>query len=118
MSTKKRNTQKRFQPKLHIRRGDVVKVLTGADKGKQGRVLSVIIKDNRAIVEGVRMVSRHTKPNPKDPKGGILKMEAPVHVSNLMLIDPKSGEATRVGRRRNDKGNLVRFSKKTGEDIN
>ncbi len=110
-------TQKRFQPKLHIKKGDIVKILTGADKGKQGRVLSVEINKNRAIIEGVRFVSRHTKPNAKDPKGGILKREAPVHLSNLMLIDPKSGEPTRIGRKRNEKGELKRYAKKTGEII-
>ncbi len=80
-------------------------------------MLSVIIKDSRALVEGVNMVSKHTKPNAKHPQGGIIKKEAPVHISNLMLIDPTSGKATRIGRRMNDKGKLVRFSKKSGEEI-
>jgi large subunit ribosomal protein L24 len=104
--------------KKHIKKGDMVKVLSGADRGKEGRVLSVLIEKDRAIVEGVNMVSRHTKPNAKDPKGGILHKEAAVHISNLMLIDPKSGDPTRVGRKRNDDGKLVRIAKKTGEEIN
>jgi len=103
--------------KLHIKKGDLVFVNSGESKGQQGRVLSVIIKDSRALVEGVNMVSKHTKPNAKHPQGGIIKKEAPVHISNLMLIDPTSGKATRIGRRLNDKGKLVRFSKKSGEEI-
>ena len=103
--------------KKHIKKGDMVKVISGDDKGKEGRVLFIQIDNDRAIVEGVKMVSRHTKPNAKDPKGGILKKEAAVHLSNLMLIDPKSGDITRVGRRRNEEGKLVRYSKKTGEEI-
>ncbi|RPH33568.1 MAG: 50S ribosomal protein L24 [Bacteroidales bacterium] len=103
--------------KLHIKKGDLVFVNSGESKGQQGRVLSVVIKDSRAIVEGVNMVSKHTKPNAKHPQGGIIKKEAPVHISNLMLIDPTSGKATRIGRRLNDKGKLVRFSKKSGEEI-
>jgi len=103
--------------KLHIKKGDLVFVNSGESKGQQGRVLSVIIKDSRALVEGVNMVSKHTKPNAKHPQGGIIKKEAPVHISNLMLIDPTSGKATRIGRRMNDKGKLVRFSKKSGEEI-
>lgn len=103
--------------KLHIKKGDLVFVNSGESKGQQGRVLSVIVKDNRALVEGVNMVSKHTKPNAKHPQGGIIKKEAPVHISNLMLIDPTSGKATRIGRRLNDKGKLVRFSKKSGEEI-
>lgn len=103
--------------KLHIKKGDLVFVNSGESKGQQGRVLSVIIKDNRAIVEGVNMVSKHTKPNAKHPQGGIIKKEAPVHISNLMLIDPTSGKPTRIGRRLNENGKLVRYSKKSGEEI-
>ena len=80
-------------------------------------MLSVLVKDNRAIVEGVNMVSKHTKPNAKHPQGGIIKKEAPVHISNLMLIDPTSGKPTRIGRRLNENGKLVRYSKKSGEEI-
>jgi len=103
--------------KLHIKKGDLVFVNSGESKGQQGRVLSVIVKDSRAIVEGVNMVSKHTKPNAKHPQGGIIKKEAPVHISNLMLIDPTSGKPSRIGRRLNEKGKLVRYSKKSGEEI-
>ncbi len=103
--------------KLHIKKGDTVYVLSGEDKGKQGRVLSVLVSKGRAIVEGVNFVSKSTKPSAKHPQGGIIKMEAPVHISNLSLIDPKSGKPTRVGTRKNDKGETVRYSKKSGEEI-
>ena len=100
--------------KLHIKKGDMVYVNAGDDKGKQGKVLSVLIKKNRAIVEGINMVSKHTKPNAKHPQGGIIKKEAPIHISNLMLIDPTSGKPTRIGRRLNENNKLVRYSKKSG----
>ncbi len=103
--------------KLHIKKGDLVFVNSGESKGQQGRVLSVLVKESRAIVEGVNMVSKHTKPNAKHPQGGIIKKEAPVHISNLMLIDPASGKPTRIGRKMNSEGKLVRFSKKSGEEI-
>ena len=80
-------------------------------------MLSVQVSKQRAFVEGVNMVSKHTKPNSKYPQGGIIKMEAPIHISNLMLIDPATGKPTRIGRRLNDKGKLVRYSKKSGEEI-
>ena len=102
--------------KLHIKKGDIVSVLAGDDKGKTGRVLSVQVKKNRAIVEGVNMVSKHTKPSAKNPQGGIVKTEAPIHISNLALVDPKSGKATRVGYKMED-GKKVRVSKKSGEAI-
>ena len=103
--------------KLHIKKGDIVYVLSGDDKGKTGRVLSVQVKKNRAVVEGVNIVSKSTKPSAKYPQGGIVKIEAPVHISNLNLVDPKSGKPTRVGRKLNDAGKLVRYSKKSGEEI-
>jgi large subunit ribosomal protein L24 len=103
--------------KYHIKKGDTVIVNTGEYKGRQGRVLEVIRNKNKAIVEGINLVSKHTKPNAKSPQGGILKKEAPVHISNLMLIDPKSGEKTRMGRRLDDKNKLVRYAKKSGEEI-
>ena len=90
--------------KLHIKKGDTVYVLSGEDKGKQGRVLSVLVSKERAIVEGVNFVSKSTKPSAKHPQGGLVKMEAPVHISNLSLLDPKSGKPTRVGTRKNEKG--------------
>lgn len=103
--------------KLHIKKGDTVYVISGANKGQQGKVLKVFVSENRAIVEGVNMVSKNMKPNAKYPQGGIIKMEAPIHISNLMLIDPASGKPTRIGRRLNDKGKLVRYAKKSGEEI-
>ena len=102
--------------KLHIKKGDTVYVNAGEDKGKTGRVLKVLVKDNKAIVEGVNMVSKHTKPNAKAPQGGIVKKEAPIHLSNLNLLDPKTKTATRIGRRMNEEGKLVRYSKKSGEE--
>jgi large subunit ribosomal protein L24 len=106
-----------MQKKLHIKKGDSVTVITGESKGQKGRVLEVNRDKNKALVEGVNMVSKHTKPNAKAPQGGILKKEAPIHISNLMLVDPTSGKPTRIGRRLNDKNKLVRYSKKSGEEI-
>jgi large subunit ribosomal protein L24 len=106
-----------MQKKLHIKKGDTVMVITGESKGQKGRVLEVDRNKDRAIVEGVNTVSKHTKPNAKSPQGGILKKEAPIHISNLMLIDPASGKPTRIGRRLNSKSKLVRYSKKSGEEI-
>lgn len=103
--------------KLHIKKGDTVYVNAGNDKGKTGRVLRVIVSKNRAVVEGLNMVSKSAKPSAKHPQGGIIKMEAPIHVSNLNLLDPKSGKPTRVGRRKNAEGKTVRYSKKSGEEI-
>jgi len=103
--------------KLHIKKGDTVYVNSGEDRGKEGRVLSVLPAKQRAIVEGVNMVSKSTKPTAKHPQGGIIKMEAPIHVSNLNLIDPKSGKPTRVGHRIDENGKKVRYSKKSGEEI-
>ncbi|EMS33223.1 LSU ribosomal protein L24p (L26e) [Mariniradius saccharolyticus AK6] len=106
------------QPKLHVRSGDTVKVIAGDDKGKSGKILSVDLEKRRAIVEGLNLVTKHVKPSASSPQGGIQKKEAPIHVSNLMLVDPKTGEATRTGRKKNENGKLVRYSKKTGEVIN
>ena len=103
--------------KLHIKKGDTVYVNAGNDRGKTGRVLKVIVDKNRAVVEGINMVSKATKPNAKNPQGGIVKMDAPIHISNLNAVDPKSGKPTRIGRRKNDKGVTVRYSKKSGEEI-
>ena len=103
--------------KLHIKKGDTVKVLSGNYRNKGGKVLKVFPKDYRAIVEGVRMVSRHRKPSAQNPQGGIEKKEAPIHISNLMLVDPATGEPTRVGRKLDENGKLQRYSKKTGELI-
>lgn len=103
--------------KLHIKKGDTVFVNSGEYKGQQGRVLEIDRKKSRAIVEGVNLVSKHTKPNADNPQGGILKKEAPVHISNLNLVDPSTGEITRIGRKLNDDNKLVRYSKKSGEEI-
>ena len=105
-----------MQSKLHIRKGDIVKVIAGNDKGTEAKVLLVDRKNSRALVEGVNMVSKHTKPNAANPQGGIIKKEAPVHISNLMVVDSK-GKATRVGRKLDDNNNLVRYSVKSGEVI-
>lgn len=102
--------------KIHIKRDDNVIVLTGNDKGKTGKVLKVLRDENRAIVEGVRIVSKSTKPSAKHPQGGIIKQEAPIHISNLSLIDPKSGKPTRISIKREGK-NVVRIAKKSGEEI-
>ncbi len=102
--------------KTNIKKGDNVYVLSGEDRGKQGRVLSVNREKQRAIVEGVNIVTKAAKPSAKHPQGGLIKMEAPIHISNIALIDPKSGKPTRVGVRIED-GKKVRYSKKSGEEI-
>ena len=103
--------------KLHVKKGDTVLVLSGNDKGKKGKVLSVDPKSRRAIVEGMRIISKHIRPNAEHPQGGIIKQEAPIHISNLMVVD-NSGNPTRVGRKKDEKtGKSVRYSKKTGEII-
>ena len=102
--------------KLHIRKDDTVIVLAGSDKGKTGKVLKVLVKDERAIAEGINIVSKSAKPSAKNPQGGIIKQEAPIHISNLSLIDPKSGKATRVAIKREGK-KIIRIAKKSGEEI-
>jgi len=99
--------------KIHIKKDDIVIVNAGDDKGKQGKVLEVILKKGRAIVEGVNIISKHTKPNSEHPQGGIIKKEASINISNLMVVCPETGSATRIGRKLNDKNKLVRFSKKS-----
>ena len=103
--------------KLHIKKGDSVIVISGNSKGQKGKVLEVQRKKNRAIVEGVNMMSKHTKPNAQSPQGGIEKIEASVHISNLMMVDPSTGKPTRIGRKLNENNKLVRYSKKSGEEI-
>jgi len=105
------------QPKLHIKKGDTVKVISGNDKGKTGEVKTVLVSKRKAIVEGVNIVSKHLKPSASNPNGGIEKVEAAIDISNLMVVDPTSGEATKIGRKLNSEGKLQRFSKKTGEFI-
>lgn len=102
--------------KLHIRKDDNVIVLAGKDKGKTGKVLKVLVAEQRAIVEGVNMVKKSQKPSAKNPQGGIVEQEAPIHISNLSLIDPKSGKATRVSIKHEGK-NVIRIAKKSGEEI-
>jgi large subunit ribosomal protein L24 len=102
--------------KLHIKKNDNVIVLAGEDKGKTGKVLKVLVKEQRALVEGINMVSKSMKPSAKNPQGGIVKQEAPIHISNLSLVDPKSGKATRVSVKREGK-NVIRIAKKSGEEI-
>ena len=101
---------------MHIKKGDTVYVNAGNDKGKTGKVLSVIPSENRAVVEGVNIVKKHTKPNAKQPQGGIIDQEAPVNVSNLQLIDPASGKRSCVGHKFVD-GKKLRYAKKSGEEI-
>ena len=103
--------------KLHIKKGDTVYVNTGKDKGKTGKVIKVFVEEQRAIVEGLNIVSKNQKPNAKNPQGGIIKMEAPIHISNLNVVDSKTGKPTRIGRRLNEEGKLVRYAKKSGEEI-
>ena len=103
--------------KLHIKKGDMVYVNAGDNKGQQGKVLSVNAQKQRAIVEGVNMCKKATKPNAQNPLGGIVEQEAPIHISNLQVLDPKSGKATRVGRKADANGKLVRYAKKSGEEI-
>jgi len=110
------------QPKLKIKKGDTVKIISGnyrstAEKVNSGKVLEVLLDRNRVVVEGINMVTKHQKPSAGKPEGGIKKTEASIHVSNVMLIDPASGKATRVGRKLDEKGKLQRYAKKTGEFI-
>ena len=106
-----------MRKKLHIKKGDAVIVLSGNSKGQKGKVLEIDAKKERAIVEGVNMVSKHTKPNAQYPNGGIIKQEGSIHISNLLPEEPKSGKPSRIGRMRNAEGKLVRFYKKSGEEI-
>ena len=103
--------------KIKIKKNDIVKVMAGASKGKEGKVIKVYRKKYRAIVEGANMVSKHSKPNAANPQGGIIKQEAAIHISNLMFIDAKLGATTRIGRKRDEEGKIVRYSKKSGEVI-
>ncbi|KGL38100.1 50S ribosomal protein L24 [Listeria sp. SHR_NRA_18] len=101
---------------MHVKKGDKVQVITGKDKGKSGKIIAAFPKKDRVIVEGLNMVKKHTKPSNVNPQGGILNVEAPIHVSNVMLIDPKTGEPTRVNHEIKD-GKKVRVAKKSGEVI-
>lgn len=103
--------------KLHVKTGDTVVVITGKDKGKQGKILAAFPKKNRVLVEGVNMVKKHSKPTPANPQGGIVTQEAPIHASNVMILDPKTGEPTRIGYKFLENGKKVRYAKKSGEII-
>lgn len=113
------NTKKRLEShnnKLHVKKDDKVMVITGKDKGKTGRVIVAYPRENRVLVEGINMVKRHTKPSPQNQQGGIIEKEAPIHASNVMLIDPKSGKPTRIGYTM-ENGKKVRVAKRSGEVI-
>jgi len=99
--------------KLHVKKGDIVYVNAGDSRGQQGKVLEIFVEKERALVEGVNLISKHTKPNAKNPNGGILKKEAPIHISNLMLICPETSKPTRIGRKLGKNNKLVRYSKKS-----
>lgn len=101
---------------MHVKKGDKVKVLSGKDRGKEGTVLEAFPKNERVLVEGVNMIQKHAKPSQDNPQGGILNIEAPIHVSNVLPIDPKSGEPTRVGYEVKD-GKKIRIAKKSGEAL-
>ncbi|WKN32004.1 50S ribosomal protein L24 [Porifericola rhodea] len=103
--------------KLHIKKDDTVKVIAGNHKGRTAKVLEVLPEKNKAIVEGINMVTKHVKPSAQNPEGGRSEQEAPIHVSKLMVVDPSNGEPSRIGRKKNDQGKLQRYSKKTGEFI-
>lgn len=108
---------KKAPAKLHVRSGDTVKVISGNAKGETGVIKKVIVEKLRATVEGVNMITKHVKPNAQNPQGSIEKLEGPIHISNLMVVDPKTGEPSRVGRKANDKGKLQRFAKKSGNFV-
>jgi len=105
------------QAKLHVRKGDTVKVIAGESKGKSGKILEILTEKDRVIVEGLNLITKHQKPSAGKPEGGIKKVEGTIHISNVALIDPASGKTTRTGRKLNEKGKLQRYSKKTGDFI-
>ena len=103
--------------KLHVKTGDTVKVIAGDERGKTGRITSVLTDKNKVVIEGLNLVTKHTKPSAKNPQGGISKVEAPIHASNVSLVDPKTGEKAKTANRKNSAGKTERYSKKTGEVI-
>ncbi len=105
------------QPKLHVKTGDTVEVISGNSKGKRGKIVEVLVKKNRVIVEGVNLIKKHIKPNAQSPQGEIKELEGTIHISNVLVVDPSTGKPTRVGRKLNDAGNLQRFSKASGKFI-
>lgn len=105
------------QPKLHVKTGDTVEVIAGNSKGKRGKIVEVLVKKNRVVVEGVNLIKKHIKPNAQIPQGEIKELEGTIHISNVLVVDPSTGKPTRVGRKLNDAGNLQRFSKASGKFI-
>ena len=103
--------------RMHVKKEDTVMVISGKDKGKKGRVLAAFPRENRVLVEGVNLVKKHQKPNPKNPQGGIITQEAPIHASNVMLVDPKTGLPTRIGYKVLENGKKVRVAKRSGATI-
>ena len=104
-------------PKLHVKSGDTVKVIAGNSKGQTGKISEVLVKKNRVVVSGVNMIKKHIKPSAQNPQGEIREMEGSIHISNVMLVDPATGNPTRTGRKLNDAGKLQRYSKKTGKFV-
>jgi large subunit ribosomal protein L24 len=105
------------QPKLHVKTGDTVEVIAGNSKGKRGKIVEVLVKKNRVVVEGVNLIKKHVKPNAQSPQGEIKELEGTIHISNVLVVDPSTGKPTRIGRKLNDAGNLQRFSKASGKFI-
>lgn len=103
--------------KFKIKTGDYVQVMSGKDRGKKGKVLKVLRDKDRVLVEGINIITKRVKPTAENPQGGLVEKEAPIHISNVMLVDPKSGEPTRVGYRFDENGNKIRYAKKSGEQI-
>lgn len=104
-------------PKLHVKSGDTVQVIAGNSKGKTGKIVEVLVKKNRVLVEGVNVIKKHIKPSAQNPQGEIREVEAPIHISNVKVVDPTTGKATRTGRKVNEEGKLQRYSKATGKFI-
>lgn len=107
----------KIHKKRHVRTGDTVKVIAGNSKGKEGKITEVIVAKDRVIVEGVNMIKKHVKPNAQNPQGEIREMEGSIHISNVMVVDPSSGKASRTGRKLNDKNKLQRYAKSSGKFI-
>ncbi len=104
-------------PKLHVKSGDTVQVIAGNSKGKSGKIVEVLVKKNRVVVEGVNIIKKHIKPSAQNPQGEIREVEGAIHISNVKLVDPATGKATRTGRKENEAGKLQRYSKATGKFI-
>ena len=104
-----------MRQKLHIKVGDTVKIISGESNGQEGKILTIDRKKNRAIVEGINIIKKHEKPSAANPEGGIVEKESSIHISNIMIVS--DGDASRIGRKANEKGKMVRYSKKTGKEI-